>query len=47
LVQINKDLFDDLTWDPAKLKIFDGPLFNPGIAMDRVSAEGQGLALDF
>ena len=22
-------LFDDRAWDPAKLKIFDGPLFNP------------------
>jgi hypothetical protein len=42
MIQINKDLFDDKAWDQTKLKIFDGPLFNPGI-MD-ATIEGQGTA---
>jgi hypothetical protein len=43
MVQINKDLFDDRAWDPAKLKIFEGPLFNPGIA----SVSGADVAVSF
>jgi hypothetical protein len=31
MVQINKDMFHDLAWNQTKLKIFEGPLFNPGI----------------
>jgi hypothetical protein len=32
MIQVNSDLFDGKEWDQKKLKIFDGPLFNPGIA---------------
>jgi hypothetical protein len=31
MVQINKPMFDDKAWEQAKLKIWKGPLFNPGI----------------
>jgi hypothetical protein len=31
MIQINKPMFDDKAWEPQKLKIFDGPLYNPGI----------------
>jgi hypothetical protein len=31
MIQINKELFAAKEWDPAKLKVFDGPLENPGI----------------
>jgi hypothetical protein len=46
MVQINKELFDDLTWNPATLKIFDGPLFNPGIAAAAVSGADVSIAFD-
>jgi hypothetical protein len=46
MVQINKDLFDDRAWDPAKLKIFDGPLFNPGIASAAVSGADVIVSFD-
>jgi hypothetical protein len=41
MIQINKDLFDDLAWDQTKLKIFDGPLFNPGITIAMVEDAGS------
>jgi hypothetical protein len=41
MIQINKDLFDDLAWDQTKLKIFDGPLFNPGITGATVEDAGS------
>jgi hypothetical protein len=40
MIQVNKDLFDDLLWDQAKLKIFDGPLFNPGITVAAIEGHG-------
>jgi hypothetical protein len=46
MVQINKGLFDDLAWDPAKLKVFDGPLFNPGIASAGISGADVSVAFD-
>jgi hypothetical protein len=46
MVQINKELFDDLAWDPAKLKILEGPLFNPGIAGAGVSGAGVSVIFD-
>jgi hypothetical protein len=46
MVQINKELFDDLAWDPATLRIFDGPLFNPGIAAAVVSGADVSVTFD-
>jgi hypothetical protein len=40
MVHINQELFDDKAWEPEKLKIFDGSLFNPGITS--VSIENTG-----
>jgi hypothetical protein len=40
MIQVNKDLFDDLVWDQTKLKIFDGPLFNPGITAATIEGHG-------
>jgi hypothetical protein len=44
MLQVNKDLFDDLLWDQAKLKIFDGPLFNPGITAATIESGGSPAA---
>jgi hypothetical protein len=44
MIQINKGLFDDLEWDQAKLKIFDGNLFNPGISAASVENAGTSSA---
>jgi hypothetical protein len=41
MIQINKDLFDDLAWDQTKLKIFDGSLFNPGITAATIEGSGS------
>jgi hypothetical protein len=46
MVQINKELFDDRAWDPAKLKVFEGPLFNPGIASASVSGVEAVVTFD-
>jgi hypothetical protein len=46
MVQINKNLFDDRAWDPAKLKIFEGPLFNPGIISATVSGADVIVSFD-
>jgi hypothetical protein len=40
MIQINKDMFDDKAWDQAKLRIFDGPLYNPGITGATIEGEG-------
>lgn len=40
MIQVNKDLFDELLWDQTKLKIFDGPLFNPGITAATIEGHG-------
>lgn len=42
MIQINKELFTHLEWAPLKLKIFDGPLYNPGIS----SAKIEGIGID-
>jgi hypothetical protein len=49
MIQINKPMFDDKVWDPSKLKIFDGPLYNPGITSTVFSstANDQGCELSF
>jgi hypothetical protein len=44
MIQINKDLFDDLAWDQTKLKIFEGPLFNPGITAAVIQNAGSATA---
>jgi hypothetical protein len=40
MVHINKPLFEDRAWEPAKLKIFEGGLYNPG--MTAAAIEGGG-----
>jgi hypothetical protein len=40
MIQINKDLFDDLAWDQTKFKILDGALFNPGIVAAVIEGSG-------
>ena len=42
MVHINKELFDDKSWEPSKLKIFEGPLLNPGI--DNAALGNTGTA---
>jgi hypothetical protein len=44
MVQINKPLFHELTWDQTKLKIFEGPLFNPGITAASIQNTGTVTA---
>jgi hypothetical protein len=44
MIQINKEMFDDREWDQMKLKIFDGPLHNPGIASAAVTAGADSKA---
>ena len=44
MIQVNKELFDDLLWDQTKLKVFDGPLFNPGIAAATIEGVGTPAA---
>jgi hypothetical protein len=44
MIHVNKGLFDDLLWDQSKLKIFDGPLFNPGITAAAVEVRGTSAA---
>ncbi|MDR1232003.1 MAG: DUF6266 family protein [Spirochaetaceae bacterium] len=40
MIQINKELFNALAWDQAKLKIFEGSLFNPGITAAVIEGSG-------
>jgi hypothetical protein len=42
LYHSNQELFDDKLGEPAKLHIFDGPLFNPGITAAAI--ENPGMA---
>ena len=44
MVHINRELFEDRAWDPAKLKIFDGGLYNPGITAAAVENGGTTAA---
>jgi hypothetical protein len=44
MVQINHAMFGDLVWDQTKLKIFDGPLFNPGITAAVIQNAGTATA---
>ncbi|MDR1901362.1 MAG: DUF6266 family protein [Treponema sp.] len=46
MVQINKALFEAMAWDPAKLRIFEGPLFNPGIASASISGASVSVSFD-
>jgi len=45
MVQVNKEMFDSKAWNPASLKIFEGPLANPGITAAGVS--GPTLTVTF
>ena len=42
MIQVNQPMFYDKQWDLSKLKIFEGPLFNPGI--ENVVIENPGTA---
>ena len=42
IIQINQPMFDDKEWSLAKLRIFDGPLYNPGI--ENAVLENPGTA---
>jgi hypothetical protein len=44
LMHVNKPLFTAKTWDPKKLIIFDGPLFNPGMLIAEIE-EDDGLCV--
>jgi hypothetical protein len=44
MIQINKPLFSELAWDQTKLKIFEGPLFNPGITVAAIQNPGTMTA---
>jgi hypothetical protein len=46
MIQANKELFESLEWDQTKLRIFDGPLFNPGIASASVSGSGASAVVN-
>ena len=45
MIQINKEMFENKEWDPAMLKIFDGPLDNPGITSASIS--GSAATINF
>ena len=40
MIQVNQPMFDSKDWNLSKLKIFEGPLFNPGI--ENVVIENPG-----
>jgi hypothetical protein len=44
MMHVNKSLFAAKTWDPKKLIIFDGPLFNPGMVIAETE-EDDGLCV--
>jgi hypothetical protein len=44
MIQINKPLFSELAWDQTKLKIFEGPLFNPSITTAAIQNAGTPAA---
>jgi hypothetical protein len=44
MVHINRELFDGKVWNPAKLNVFEGPLFNPGIESAVIENEGTVTA---
>jgi hypothetical protein len=44
MVHINQELFDDKAWDQSKLKIFEGPLYNPGITAAVIENPGTATA---
>ena len=46
MVQINKAMFDAKEWDPVKLKIFEGPLSNPGITSAAISGDTATITFD-
>jgi hypothetical protein len=45
MIQINKAMFHDLSWDQTKLKVFEGPLFNPGITDAAIQNTGTTTAV--
>ena len=46
MMQVNKKMFNDKVWDQTKLKIFDGPLYNPGIETAHIQDDGpDGIAV--
>jgi hypothetical protein len=46
MIQINKAMFDSKVWNPAKLKIFEGPLENPGITSAVLTADTVKVSFD-
>ena len=46
MIQANQAMFDGKEWDPEKLKIFEGPLHNPGITGVTVSGDTAVIAFD-
>jgi hypothetical protein len=50
MIQINKPMFESKAFDPAKLKIFDGPLDNPGITsavLENAGTPNEDLLVSF
>jgi hypothetical protein len=41
MIAVNQAMFDDKAWNPEKLTIFDGPLYNPGISSCSIDYPGQ------
>jgi hypothetical protein len=46
MIQINKAMFDSKAWNPADLKIFEGPLENPGITSAVLTADTVKVSFD-
>jgi hypothetical protein len=44
MVRINRALFEHKAWEPAGLKIFEGDLYNPGIAAAVIENSGTSSA---
>jgi hypothetical protein len=44
MIQINKEMFESKEWDPAGLKIFEGPLENTGF---NLSVSGDNVTMNF
>jgi hypothetical protein len=44
MVHINQALFDNKAWESSKLKIFEGPLYNPGITAAAIENGGTATA---
>jgi hypothetical protein len=44
LFKVNTELFSHKTWEPGKFKIFEGPLYNPGIISAAIENAGTPTA---